>query len=93
MTAQQPKEGDIIQTGMILGNGDGSIVWGTHQVVRWVSSDGSLWYRPREAKVDKTSQYWRFPIEPCEEIIKDLKRYANPAEGKEAIKRLLGDAP
>ena len=89
----QPKEGDVIQTGMILGNGDGSIEWYTHQVIRWISSDGTLWYRPRDAKVDKCSSHWRFPVESRDEIIKDLKRYANPQEGKEAIKRLLGDVP
>jgi|GEM_PF-2754436 len=83
-----PKEGDIIQTGMILSNGDGSIMWGTHQVVRRVSSDGILWYRPREAKVDKTPHHWRFPVEPREEIIKDLRHYANPQEVKIAIAKL-----
>ena len=89
----QPKKGDIIQTGMVLANGDGSISWGTHQIIRWVSSDGTIWYRPHEAKVDKTPQYWRFPIEAREEIIKDLKYYANPIEGKEAIKRLMEIQP
>jgi len=87
--ARHPKKGDIIQTGMILGNGGGSIVWGSHQVVRRVSSDGTIWYRPREAKVDKSPSHWRFPVESREEVIRDLKHWANPAEGKEAIKRLL----
>ena len=82
------KAGDIIQTGMIYANGDGSIVWGSHQVVRRISSDGIPWYCPREAKVDKHPHHWRFPIESKDEIIKDLKHYANPSEGKEAIKRL-----
>ena len=97
MTSQNicsaPKAGDIIQTGMILGNGDGSIIWGSHQVIRWISSDGTIWYRPREAKIDKCPHHWRFPIASREEIIKDLKHWANPAEGKEAIKRLMVDKP
>jgi hypothetical protein len=93
MEHPQPQEGDIIQTGIIYANGDGSIVWGTHQVVRWISSDGTLWYRPREAKVDKCSYHWRFPVESRERIIKDLKHYANPKEAKKAIAILRGDAP
>jgi hypothetical protein len=89
-----PKAGDIIQTGMIYSNGDGSIVWGSHHVVRSISSDGTLWYRPRDAKVDKCPHRWRFPIEPREEIIKDLRHYANPKEAKIAIAELRrqGDA-
>jgi hypothetical protein len=93
MTEQQPKKGDIIQTGLIFGNGDGSIQWFSHQIIRRISSDGTIWYRPREAKVDKTPQYWKFPVEPREEIIKDLLCYANPVEGKEAIKRLMESSP
>lgn len=85
---RSPKAGDVIQTGMIYANGDGSIVWGTHQIVRWISSDGTLWFRPREAKVDKCSTYWRFPVESTEKIIKELKRWANPKEAKEAIARI-----
>ena len=90
MTEQQrlPKEGDIIQTGMIYANGDGSIHWGTHQIVRRISSDGTLWFRPREAKVDKCSSHWRFPIGNTEEIIVELKHWANPQETKVAIAQL-----
>jgi hypothetical protein len=87
-TNESAEAGDIIQTGLILANGDGSIDWGSHQVVRRVSSDGTLWYRPRDAKVDKCPDHWRFPVEPCEKIIKDLKHFANPAEGKKAIKEI-----
>jgi hypothetical protein len=83
-----PKAGDIIQIGMIYANGDGSIVWGSHQVIRWVSSDGTLWYCPREAKVDKCSQHWRFPVQPIEEIIREMRYYANPKEAKIAIAEL-----
>lgn len=86
---QLPKPGDVIQTGIIFSNGDGSINWGAHQVVRWISSDGTIGYRPRDGKVDKTPHYWRFPIESKERIIKDLRCYANPKEAKEAIKRIL----
>ena len=96
MTSPQPqripKKGDVIQTGMIYANGDGSIVWGSHQVVRSISSNGTLWYRPREAKVDKCSSHWRFPVESTERIIKDLRWYANPKEAKKAIAILRGDA-
>jgi len=93
-SGKMPKKGEVIQTGIIFANGDGSIQWGSHQVIRYVSSDGTPWYRPREAKVDKTSYHWRFPVETQERIIKDLKTYANPKEGKDAIKRLLaGDKP
>lgn len=88
-----PKEGDIIQTGIIFANGDGSISWGSHQVIRRISSDGTVWYRPREGKVDKSPCHWRFPVESRDRIIKDLKIYANPAEGKKAIKRLLESNP
>ncbi len=85
---RSPKPGDIIQTGMIYSNGDGSIQWGSHQIVRWISSDGIIWYRPKEAKIDKCPQYWRFPIESKEEIIKDLRHWANPTDAKIGIARL-----
>lgn len=92
MTPQHPQPGDIIQTGLTYANGDGSINWGSHQVIRRISSDGTIWYRPRQAKVDKTPNHWRFPVESREEIIRDLKHYANPEEGREAIARLLASA-
>lgn len=88
---RQPKVGDIIQTGVIYSNGDGSIAWGSHQIIRWISSDGTLWFRPREAKVDKCSSHWRFPLENTERIIKDLRWYANPKEAKVAIARLKAE--
>jgi hypothetical protein len=69
--------------------GDESIRWGSHQVVRWVTSEGIPVVRPREAKEDKYKEIWRFPIRGREEIIKDLKYYANPKEAKVAIAALI----
>lgn len=84
---RSPKEGDIIQKGYHI-EGNTSIQWGTHQVVRWVTGEGIPVVRPREAKEDKYAEIWRFPIEPQEEVIKDLKHYANPKEAKKAIAEL-----
>ena len=88
MTEPHPQKGDIIQTGIIYANGDGSIVWGSHQIVCGVSSDGTLWYRPRYAKVDKCPDRWRFPVESTDKIIKDLKHWANPEKTKKALAEL-----
>jgi hypothetical protein len=81
------KEGDVIQTGYRI-QGSDEIQWGAHQVIRGVQLDGTPYTRPREAKVNKHPTYWRFPVESLEIIIKDLRRYANPKEGKAAISRL-----
>jgi len=84
-----PKEGDIIQIGVPLLNGP--LYWGSHQIIRRIASDGTPIYRPREAKVDKYASVWRFPIGSRDEIIRDLKHWANPEEAKEAIAILRGE--
>jgi hypothetical protein len=86
MTELHPKEGDIIQIGIPLLNAP--LYWSTHQVVRRISNDGIPIYRPRDAKVNKYAEIWRFPVENREKIIKDLKHYANPQEAKKAIAEL-----
>ena len=83
---QKPKPGDVIQTGYMI-QGCDEIQWGSHQIVDWVSSDGTPVYRPREAKVDKYAAIWRFPVETPEKIRKDLRHWANPKAAREYLKR------
>ena len=85
---RQVKAGDIIQTGIIYANGDGSIVWLSHQIVSRISADGTIWYRPRDAKVDKTPYHWRWPVESIERIQEDLRHWANPKAARKKLKEM-----
>lgn len=51
--------GDKIQIGTMLTTGE--MFWGSIQTVKWIGSDGSLYFRARHGKVDKVAHNWRLP--------------------------------
>jgi hypothetical protein len=54
--------GDKIQRGTPIQ--DGSIFWGSIQIVKKFSSEGFPMYRARYGKVDKIAEIWRIPVKP-----------------------------
>jgi hypothetical protein len=51
--------GDIFENGVMIQ--DGTILWGTTQVVKRLSNEGNPIYRAKWGKVDKIAEYWRTP--------------------------------
>lgn len=53
------KVGDKFQVGTLLASGE--TFWGSIQTVLRLRQDGTPYYRPKHAKVDKVPDVWRLP--------------------------------